>query len=139
MRQHTLTNKEKYYIVTMREKGLKCKDIADVLQMPHSIVSIVLTKYRLTSSIQTESAGHPKPKLTIPALCHLVWFVRDDRQQNLAMFVDHFHVHRNTIHTYICKLGFCNRIAHQKPNLLIAHKANRLALAKAHRHWPGND
>jgi DNA-binding transcriptional regulator LsrR (DeoR family) len=48
----------------MREKGLKCKDIADVLQMPRSTVSTVLTKYRLTGSIQIESAGHPKPKFT---------------------------------------------------------------------------
>jgi hypothetical protein len=39
MRQHTLTNKERSYIVIMRKKVLKCKDIADVMQMPRSTVS----------------------------------------------------------------------------------------------------
>jgi transposase len=90
---------------------VKCKDIVDVLQMPRSTVSTVLTKYRFTGSIQTESARHPKPKLTARALRELARLVCDDRQQTLAMLADRFHVHRNTIHTYIRKLGFCNRIA----------------------------
>ena len=139
IRHHTLTNKERSYIVTMREKRLKCKDIADVLQMPRSTVSTVLTKYRLTCSIQNVSADHPKPKLTARALRELAWLIRDDRQQTLAMLADHFHVHRNTIRTYICKLGFRNRIARQKPYLTIAHKTKRLAFAKEHRHWTEND
>jgi transposase len=139
MRQRTLTNKERSYIVTMPEKILKCKDIADVLQMPRSTVSTVLTKYRLTGTIQTESAGHPKPKLIACALRELARLVRDDRHQTLTMFVDRFHVHRNTIRTYIRKLGFRKRIARQKPNLTIAHKAKRLAFAKEHRHWTEND
>ena len=118
----------------MREKKLKYKDIANVLQMPRSTVSTVLTKYRLTCSIQNESAGHPKPKLRARALHELAWLVRDDRQQTLAMLADRFHVHKNTIRTYIHKLGFRNRIARQKPYLTIAHKAKRLAFAKEHRH-----
>ena len=130
MRQRTLTNKERSYIVTMREKKLKCKDIANVLQMPRSTVSIVLTKYRLTGSIQIKSTGHPKLKLTARALHHLARLVCDDRQQTLAMLADCFHVHRNTIRTYIRKLGFRNRIARQKPYLTIARKAKRLAFAK---------
>jgi hypothetical protein len=98
-----------------------------------------LTKYRLTGSIQLELAGHPKPKLTAFALRELARLVRDDRQQTLAMLVDHFHVHRIIIRTYIRKLGFHNRISRQKPYLTIAHKAKRLAFAKEHRHWTEND
>ena len=115
MRQCTLTNKERSYIVIMREKRLKCKDIADMLQMPRSTVSTVLTKYRLIGSIQNELAGHPKPKLTARALRELAQLVLDDCQQTLAMFADRFHVYRNTIRTYIRKLGFRNKIARQKP------------------------
>jgi hypothetical protein len=55
------------------------------------------------------------------------------------MLADRFHVHRNTIRTYIRKLGFRNRIARQKPYLTIAHKVKRLAFAKEHRHWTEND
>jgi hypothetical protein len=47
--------------------------------MPRSTISTVLTKYRLTGSIQTESAGHPKPKLTARALPELAQLVCDDR------------------------------------------------------------
>jgi transposase len=139
MRQRTLINKERSYIVTMREKMLKCKDIAGVLQMPRSTVSTVLKKYRLIGSIQVESAGHPKPKLIACALRELTRLVRDDRHQALAMFADRLYVHRNTIRTYIRKLGFRNRIARQKPYLTKAHKAKRLAFAKEHRHWTEND
>jgi transposase len=73
----------------------------------------------------------------------LARLVRDDRQQTLAMLADRFHVHRNTIRTYIRKLGFRNRIDRQKPYLTIAHKAKRLTFAKPnckeHRHWTEND
>lgn len=139
MRLHTLTNNERSYIVAMREKGLKCKDIADVLHMPRSTISTVLTKYRLTGSMQTELGGHPKLKLTSRELRDLARLVRDDRQQTLAMLADRFGVHRNTIRTYIRKLRFRNRVVRKKPYLTIAHKAKRLAFAKEHRHWTEDD
>ena len=139
MRQRTLTNTERSHIVRMREKGVKCKDIADVLQMPRSTISTVLTKYRLTGCMHTESAGHAPQKLTARALRDLGCLVRYDRQQTLAMLADRFHVHRNTIRNYIRKLGFRNRIARQKPYLTLAHTAKRLAFAREHRHWSEND
>ena len=79
MRQRTLTNTERSHIVRMREKGVKCKDIVDVLQMPPSTFSTVLTKYRLTGCMHTESAGHAPQKLTARALRDLGRLVRYDR------------------------------------------------------------
>ena len=59
MRMRTLTNEERFRIVTMREKGLKCKDIADVMQMPRSTISTVLTKWRVSGCLETQKQGTP--------------------------------------------------------------------------------
>ena len=55
------------------------------------------------------------------------------------MLAAQFHVHRNTIRTYIRRLGFGNQIARRKPYLTIDHRAKRLAFARKHRHWTEED
>ena len=110
MRTCTLTNIERHDIVTMQKKGLKYKDIAHMLQMSRSTVSTVLKKYRLTGSMEIEPSSRPKPQLNTCALQDLARLVCYDRQQTLTLLVGRFYVHKNTIRTYIGKLGFCNRI-----------------------------
>lgn len=139
MRTRTLTTEERTLIVDMRQKGIKCKDIAELLKMPRSTVSTVLTKWKMSGCCQTKKPG-PRPlKLSARAQRDLVRLVNQDRRQTLAMLADSFQVHRNTVRTYVLRLGFGNRIARKKPYLTIDQRAKRLAFAKKYRHWTEQD
>jgi len=90
-RHRTLTNEEWFRIVTMRQRGLKCKHIAKVLQMPRSTISTVLTKWRLISCMTTQPKSHVPQKLNSRAL------------RNLAHFYFHIYMY---IFSIIIKLSF---------------------------------
>jgi len=57
----TLRDYERTLIVEMQEDGIKCGHINDLMEMPRSTVSIVLTKWK-KFGCATTSKPKPKPK-----------------------------------------------------------------------------
>lgn len=123
----------------MRRAGMKPSAIACTLDMPRSTVSTVLTKWRLTGCVITQKSGHRPPLLSERAVRDLSRELQRDRRQPIAAIAQNFHVARNTIRSYIHRLGFGNRIAPTKPYLHAHQKAARLQFANAHKHWSIED
>jgi len=123
----------------MRESGLKSGRIAELMGMPRSTVSTVLTKWRKFGCIST---GKPKPrpsKLSARSLRDLGRLILQDRRLSLAALAGTFGVHRNTIRRHVRLLGFGNRVAARKPYLSVPHRKQRLAFARKYRHWTVED
>lgn len=134
-----LTDHERALIVQLREGGVKSGEIADLLGMPRSTVSTVLTKWKKFGCITTGKPKPRPPKLCDRALRKLGRLINQDRRLTLAALAGKFQVHRHTIRKYIHRLGFGNRVAPRKPYLSIAHRKRRLAFARKYRQWTAED
>ena len=139
MRTRTLNNEERALIVRMRQNGVQCKTIAEHLVMPRSTVSTVLTKWRNSGCLETKIPTGRPLELSPRSQRDLGRLVNLDRKQTLNTLAQSFHLHRNTIRTYIRRLGFENRIARRKPYLNAIHQAKRFAFAKKYCRWTISD
>ena len=109
------------------------------LDMPHSTISAVLTKWKLYGCIMTKKLGHQPQKLSDQAVHNLAHDIDQEWRQYLVMLATRFEVSCNTIQTYICRLGFGNLIAVRKPYLNSTHKAAKLAFTHKFVHWTIED
>lgn len=139
MRTRTLTNVERALIIGLRQGGMRPSDIAKDLSMPRSTVSTVLTKWKISGCMTTQSGGHNSCKLSDRALRNLAQDIQQDRRQHLTSLAAKYQVHHNTMRKYIRNLGFGNCIASKKPYLNLVQKATRLAFARKYKHWTEQD
>ena len=123
----------------MHEGGIKSGQIAELLEMPRSTISTVLTKWKVFGCSTTGKPKPRSPKLYDRALRKLGRLINEDRRLNLATLAAAFHVHRNTMRKYIHRLGFGNRIAPRKPYLSVTHRKKRLDFARKYSHWTTED
>ena len=72
-------------------------------------------------------------------MCNLAHEIDREWHQTLTTLATRYEVSRNTIQTYIYRLGFGNRIAVRKPYLNSMHKATKLAFAHKFVHWRVED
>lgn len=139
MRTRTLSNHERGLIIELRNAGIKSGRIAELLGMPRSTVSTVLTKWKKFGFNTTQKPKPRPPKLSDRSVRDLARLVQGDRRLNLVSIAESFGVHRNTIRTYMRQLGFGSRVAIRKPFLSFMHRKKRLAFARRYRHWTAED
>ena len=85
-------------------------------------------------------SGRPH-KLGMRHTRELSRLLTSNRRIPLARLVEQMsvRVHANTLRKVIMSLGFHNRVAAKKPCIILKHKADRLAFAKAHQNWTESD
>ena len=138
MRTWTLSDHERALIVGMREGGVKSSRIAELVGMPRSTMSTLLTKWKKFGCVTT---GKPKPKprkLSYHSLRDLAREIQQDQRLSLAALTRMFGVCRITC-KHVRLLGFGNRITLRKPFLSAKYRNQRLAFARKYKHWTAEE
>jgi hypothetical protein len=110
-----LSGEESGRIVGMCEVGIKSSDIAFVLNVPRSTISIILTISKVRRSVKyLQSWCGRHQKLSDRDARVLARYVRYDRRQPVSELSSLLNVNRNTTQLYLHQLGFRNYIAPKK-------------------------
>jgi len=123
----------------MREGGVKSSHIAELMGMPHSTGSTVLTKWKKFGCLTTGKPNPPPTKLSVRSLQDLAREIQQHWHLSLAALARMFRVCRTTIRKHVRLLGFGNRIAPRKPFLSAKHRNQRFTFARKYKHWTAEE
>ena len=135
-----LNDEERDDIVEMCESGMKSSNISFVLNVPQSIVSTILTNWKVLESVKSLKFQCDRHrKLTNCDIRVLAHYVRDDRRQPLSKLSSLLNVNCNTTRLYLHDLDFRNCFGPRKLYPSEKHKLDRLKFAYVHENWSFED